>query len=199
MKINDIVAAVDARKGLAKSNRYKIEVTGGDRDLNTFCEATSLPGRSILTAEYSNGRNIRKMPYSFADSEVRMSFHLTEDYFIRKFFDEWMGKIIDVETYSAGYKGEYAHTIKIYQLDKDDYPIYGVELRKAYPINMSDTALSHNMENTVSRLEVAFTYDNFVTIDIPPKPKKEEKPEEEPKTDWKKIGRTALAAYMILK
>lgn len=198
-KITEMVASVNAHKGFAKSNRYKIEIEGSDRDINLFCESVNLPGRAIFTQEYANGRNVRKMPYSFADSEVRMTFHLSEDFFIKKFFDEWMGKVINVDRYSAGYKSDYAKVVKIYQLDSEDYPIYGVELLKAFPLNMADIALSNNMENTVTRLEVSFTYDNFVVLDIPPKPKKEEKKEEKPKYDWKKIGRTALAAYQILK
>ena len=79
------------------------------RDMFLLCQSITLPGKRISTIEAAHNHNIAKKPYSAATDEVTMTFLLTNDYYIKKYFDMWQEMIIDTSGhhYKAFYKNEY--------------------------------------------------------------------------------------------
>ena len=136
------------------------------RDIGILCESVNLPGRQISTIDYQADRQSIKIPYGIINEDVSMSFILTNDYFMKKLFDNWMSSIFDVEKYRAGYKKDFATDVVIQQLNKENVPIYGVRLENAFPTTMSSITLDNNSENTVQKLSVTLSYENYVPEDI---------------------------------
>ena len=76
------------------------------RDISILCESVTLPGRNINTLDYQADKQAIKIPYGIINEDVVMSFILTNDYAMKKMFDDWMESIFNVEEYRAGYKKE---------------------------------------------------------------------------------------------
>lgn len=74
------------------------------RDISILCESVTLPGRNINTLDYQADKQAIKIPYGIINEDVVMSFILTNDYAMKKMFDDWMESIFNVEEYRAGYK-----------------------------------------------------------------------------------------------
>lgn len=165
MNVNRIIAEISKRDGLAKNNRFRVIVQGDSSEtLDTLCETAILPGRAISTNEYTNGKQLYKVPYTFINSEVTLTFLLTNDYFVRTFFDTWMNSVVDFEGFRANYKSDYVRDVTIEQLDGVNNRVYGVKLINAFPLNINEVNLSNTEENSVARIEVGIAYDNFVTL-----------------------------------
>jgi hypothetical protein len=84
---------------------------------------------------------------------------------MRDVFDHWMDEIINFEQYKLKYKSEYTSEVIIEQLTKQGIPTYSIKLKKAYPIAVSAIELSNTAGNTLQRITVTMTYDNFVKED----------------------------------
>lgn len=132
------------------------------RDVSFLCESCSIPGRTISTIDYQNVKQAIKIPYTFINEDVQFTFILTGDYYIRKMFDSWMGKVFDVENYTLQYKSNYVTDVRIAQLNKRNIPIYNVKLVNAYPTGINAITLDNNSENQITRVTINMTYENFV-------------------------------------
>ena len=132
------------------------------RDIAILCEAVSFPGRQISTIDYIAERQGIKVPYSVINEDVSMTFLLTNDYFIKKMFDAWSTGIFDVEKYRAGYKKDFVTDIVIQQLDQNNVPVYSVRLEGAFPTTISAVNLDNNSENTIQKMTVTMSYENYI-------------------------------------
>ena len=173
--ISDFVGQLKNREGLAMANRYRIEMSIPDsipynsdiRVLNLLCDATSLPGRQIATLDYQAQKQPIKVPYGFLNEDITFTFLLTNDYYIKKVFDAWADAIIDFKTYRAKYLDKHVADVRVYQMakgEKDDDIVYGVVLRNAFPITIGGINLENTAENTIQKLSVVMTYENFEVI-----------------------------------
>lgn len=189
--IDTLKATIAKKGGVARTNRWNVmftppkqsllnlnpevlvgQLASGDipsvrnlindpRDIAILCESVSLPGRSISTAEVMLDKQSNKYPYTHIDSEIDMTWVLTNDYYMKTMFDGWLSSIIDVDTYTLGYKNDYSTDVIIQQLNVDNIPIYGVKLEKAYPINVAEIQLNQT-ENEISKVTVTWAYDKYV-------------------------------------
>ena len=91
-----------------------------------------------------------------------MTWVLTNDYYMKTMFDGWLSSIIDMDTYTLGYKNDYSTDVIIQQLNVDNIPVYGVKLEKAYPVGVNAIDLSNESENEIAKLTVSFAYDKYV-------------------------------------
>ena len=116
------------------------------RDMFLLCRNVTIPGKRISTTEATHNHHLSKKPYSAITDEVTMTFLLTNDYYIKKYFDMWQEMIIDThgEHYKAFYKNEYCTDITIQQLSQgnDIVPGYSIILENAYPIQVGAIELS---------------------------------------------------------
>ena len=134
-----------------------------------YCQSVALPGKRITTTEATHNHNMSKKPYSMMTDEVSMSFMLTGDYYIKKYFDMWQEMIIDSkgDHYKAYYKRDYSSDITIQQLSSsnDIVPGYTVKLENAYPIQMSAIELG-NGATGVMEVSITWEYDNWRSIGL---------------------------------
>jgi|TARA_R110000851_G_scaffold41409_4_gene103990 hypothetical protein len=185
--IDDLKSAISRKGGVAKSNYFAIymempllnlnagsiatnilagntsisQIYNDPRDVTFLCESCAIPGRGLATAEYASGRHAIKMPYGFINEDVTFSFILTEDYHMKHFFDEWQARIMTFDTNRLKYRKNFTTDITIVQLSSNGTPIYTVKLENAYPVTVNSIELNTGNENTVQKLNVAITYENF--------------------------------------
>jgi len=139
------------------------------RDLFLLCQTCTLPGKRILTTESTHNHNLSKKPYSMMTEEVAMTFLLTGDYYIKKYFDMWQEMIVDSthEHYKTFYKREYSSDVTIQQLSgaSDIIPGYTVKLENAYPIQLSSVELGNASEGLLE-ISVTWEYDNWRNVGL---------------------------------
>ena len=139
------------------------------RDMFLLCQSASLPGKRITTTEATHNHNRTKKPYSMMTEEVSMSFLLTNDYYVKRYFDMWQNMIIDDsgDHYKTMYKRDYSTDVTIQQLStsNDFVPGYSIQLLNAYPIQVSSVELSNGGDGLLE-VSVTWEYDNWKTVGL---------------------------------
>lgn len=188
MNVDNFKSLVSKRGGLAPANRFAVYMplplisfdpqeliakafnkgnAGGNnffndpRDVSILCDSVTMPGRQIATNDVVNNMLAVKMPYNYINDDVTMSFHITNDHYMKKFFDNWMDKIIDRRTMTMKYRSSYATDIIIQQLDQRDVPVYTCTLKNAYPITMASYELNNSSENEFQKITMTFAYEDW--------------------------------------
>jgi hypothetical protein len=176
-RIDDFLSTIGGRGGLAVSNLYSIElppIPGSNLTLderNLMCKAMNLPGRQIATAERYIGPKAEKVPYTFMQDDVSVSFNVTNDYAIRTYFDLWMNRIINQTTYEISYKENYQYDVILHAQQKKQDPTlpalntlknpYSVRLERAYPTTMNANEFNNETTNGLVELNVQLSYYNW--------------------------------------
>ena len=195
VNIDTIKSTINRRGGIAKGNRYAAwifhpimfskeydpatglakhisndgrnlrDLMSESRDLLLLCNTCSIPGRRILTTDSTHNHNLSKKPYSIMTDEVTMTFILTNDYYIKKYFDLWQNMIIDSshEHYKTFYKRDYITDVYIEQQTTNNRKSYVVKLENAYPIQVSSVELGNASEG-VMEISITWEYDNWRAI-----------------------------------
>lgn len=191
MNIDNLKSTIAKKGGLAPSNRFNVifappavsllnlnveniigSVISGNfnagnllndpRDISILCKSVTLPGRTLSTYEHDHDRQQNKYPYTFIDEDVTMTFHLTNDYYMRNMLEQWQSGIFNTESYVTGFKNDYSVDVIIQQLNQKNIPVYGVKLEKAYPVSYESITLDNSSENAVNEMSVTFAYNKFV-------------------------------------
>ena len=118
MNIENLKSTIAKKGGLAPSNRFNVifappavsllnlnveniigSVISGNfnagnllndpRDISILCKSVTLPGRTLSTFEHDHDRQQNKYPYTFIDEDVTMTFHLTNDYYMRNTYQKY--------------------------------------------------------------------------------------------------------------
>lgn len=209
--IDELKGIASAKLGFARNNNFLVElptlnggslssllgrfanfipsipgITGSapqsnSRELNILCESVTMPGKQLLTSERVIGNVREKVAYGYAVDDVSMTFYLLNDYGVKNYFDAWMNTVFNNETYEAGYKKDYAKSVKIHQLRK---PIVGisqgigpirvnlgvgggsvhsVELLEAFPTTVQQIDFNNEQDGLV-RVTVQLSFTNWKTI-----------------------------------
>jgi len=199
MRIDDLKAEIGKRGGFANSNRFQTHFvvpefvkswnqSESSRSINILCESISFPGKQIESMDYSMYRNNYKVPTGYMNDELNVVFRITDDFFVKKVFDEWQSGIIDKTTYKARYIDEYAtqftfkhdnkagivkgqpttfdptrnlaETAKnIY--DKRDYEI---NITDCYPVTVGAIEKSNESTDEIMKLQVTFAYRDIIVV-----------------------------------
>lgn len=173
-KIDDFNSLIEKRGGLQPLNRYAMYITPVKgiassiyNDIPLLCEEVSLPGRSIATADYKTYGPVIKIGRESIYADLNATFILTEDMELKKYFDSWMNKVQNDESYDPGYYRDYVSDIYVSALSgkkvaavgtSPDQTNYTARIEDAFPTSMADVALSHTANNTYAKLQVTFTY-----------------------------------------
>lgn len=134
------------------------------RDIAILCESVQIPGRRISSIDYGSNQDwyTSKIPQGFINDEVNMTFLLTNDYYMRKIFDRWMDSIVSNNDYLISYEKDYYTDVTIQALDNNNFPVYGVKLKNAYPLGVNSMSLDNLANDTISKLTVSFAFENFL-------------------------------------
>jgi len=132
------------------------------RDISMLCDSVSIPGKQISTIDYQAQKQSIKIPYGTLHDDVSLTFLLTNDYYMKSMFDQWINNIVNTDTYGVSYKKDIVTDVIIQQLDEQNTPIYGVKLEGAFPTTMNEIVLSNDSTDTIQKLNVSFSYDRYV-------------------------------------
>lgn len=189
--IDELKSTIARREGVARSNRFAVYINlplidlslsnivtnllqgnpilngtlNNPKDISMLCESIIMPGVDITTFDSAYGNKRTKFPHAYDQADCQMTFLLTNDMFIKRFFDKWSEKVINKQTGILGYKKSYQTDIVIQQLDVKNFPIHGIKLYNAYPVSIQDIQLSNNGDNEITRLTVNVTYDRAIPAD----------------------------------
>ena len=164
--------------GFAKGNRYNVSFVGLPTGLSTatnenlqyLCETVSLPTKGIASNPHDVYGPPREIPYRETFTEAALSFILDDAFTVKRFFDEWQKKIINVETGNVNYWNNFVATINITRLSNDATSFadatdkYKIQLREAYPSAVGEIALGHTQGGEILRLSVTFKYRKWMTL-----------------------------------
>lgn len=164
--------------GFAKGNRYNVTFAGLPTGLSTavnenlqyLCESVSLPTKGIASNAHDVYGPPREIPYRETFTEAALSFILDDAFTVKKFFDAWQEKIINVETGNVNYWNNFVATINITRLSNDasDFGVatnmYKIELREAYPSAVGEIALGHSQGTDILKLSVTFKYRKWMSL-----------------------------------
>lgn len=134
------------------------------RDIGLLCESCTLPGKQITTLDYprSGYKNNIKVPNGYFNEDVTFSFHLTNDFYVKKIFDKWVNSIISPDTYNVAYDSDYKTDVTIQQLDQQNVPVAGIKLKDAFPISLNAVTLDNNALNSTQKLSVVMAYSDVI-------------------------------------
>jgi len=188
MNIDELKGIASKGRGFAFTNLFSVELPSfgkyDTRDLNILCTNVNMPGRQIMTQERIIGPKARKMPNGFASDDVSMTFHVMNDYLIKKYFEEWQNKVINQDTFEIGYANEFTKQVRIKQYRKGmafDFPvdrIFGLNLDldirtqakaihtctllDAFPTTMTAIDFNNDQDGLV-KLAVQLSYTNWTS------------------------------------
>jgi len=168
--IDILKGTITKRNGFARTNRFRIFIAPPEillegnndnlRDMNILCDQCNFPGRQMQTFEANYTRQQIKVAQSFINEDVSFTFNLTNDYFIKKIFDNWTNLIIDRDTFKKNYDNVYKRDIEIFQMDNMGNDVYGIVLKNAFPISIQSIELN-NSEGQITQVTVEVTYEDF--------------------------------------
>ena len=149
------------------------KVAGGlDKTLinidNTFkfrCEKAELPGRTLATAEDGvGGGPALKLPYDVTYNDISLSIICSADMIERKFFEEWMDRIIGrggrTNAGLVSYYSDYALgvSLKVEQLNESGKTLIAYTLQDIYPTALTPMNAAWEENNTYQRFGVTLAY-----------------------------------------
>lgn len=135
--IEELKSQLTQSRGLAFTNLFLVTLPAlegfNTADLNIICKAANIPGRGVTTVNKGVGMVNPEIAIAQDIEPITLSFHLTNDYLIRKYFEEWQKRIVDTNKsagpYTVGYHQEYVKDIKITQLRKgESFPVFNTNL-----------------------------------------------------------------------
>ena len=172
--LNDILSEFHSDNGYAIPNRFEVLITAPgsnsaeSRKVSMRCETVLIPGRNLNTL--TDG-----MPYgptreivdgvTYAE-DITMTFQASSGLDERVFFEKWQELAFNPQTWNVGYYNDYARTIEIYLLDRQDQRRYGVKLIEAFPKTIAGTDLNQGSNDEIIKTSVTFSFRYWETLDI---------------------------------
>ena len=166
--ISNFISEVNNR-GLARPTRFEVfilpppelgSLTSSGRFVSLMCESASLPAMTVSTKPFRIYGASYQRPISsdFNGDGITLSFYIDNQMEVKSFFDAWMFKVVNPNSFNVSYQKEYVSQIKIAQLDEKNNESYSIYLEDAFPraINMLD--LNMGLTNQVHKLNVTFAY-----------------------------------------
>lgn len=178
-------------KGPASANRYMAIFSGGgagnlgwaegltdqlrilNEHSNLLISSIQFPGRSFATGEMRGDLAIghsRKYVHSMLFNEFSMTYTLTGDLATHKIFNMWMEKLAprvgDGDLRRRDVRIAYYNTyvdpkIILKKLERDDRVSLTTNVYNAFPLNVSDLALSASSNSSTLEFTVNFAYETF--------------------------------------
>lgn len=124
--VEQFKSKISQSRGLARTNLFGIQLAFPNEEispdaLNVLCKSTEIPGRTITTSERMIGGLPRSVATGSSFNNIQMSFHLTNIYEVKKFFDMWQNKIVSSEPpFTVGYYDNYTAKMSVMQLRKGE-------------------------------------------------------------------------------
>lgn len=156
--------------GVAKENKYRVILPtlfiGGDIiQLDVLCRATSLPGKAIKTTERKTNMKTYQVPSGYEVDDVEMTFTEVNNRNVSRYFDIWLERIVNQDSYEIAYKDDIVRDILVMSTDYNGVPNYICTLKSAFPTLRTAIPLSDQSPDTETEISVTFTYDDYIIHD----------------------------------
>ena len=171
--INNFMSRVDNLGGLAKRNRFSVEVTPPESmkssvtadSINFLAKTVSFPAKTFATTEYRYGGKFSlSVPYEITLEPVTIKVMNTGNHTPRIFWNDWFNHIHNFTTYNMEYYEKFVGTVTISHYLDDEENIdptktaHEVTLHNAWPITMN--AIEMTWENAdVMDFQVDINYE----------------------------------------
>jgi hypothetical protein len=185
-QIDKFKSVISKRGGLAPANRFAVYMAlplisfdpqnlvarvfnqgtaspfiNDPRDVSILCDSVTPPGRQISTSEVQTNLLSVKTPYTYINDDVTMSFHITNDHFMKKFFENWFNRMFDRKKMTMKYRSQFTTDVIIQQLDQRDVPVYTVTLKNAFPTSITSYELTNSGENQTQKQTITLSYEDW--------------------------------------
>lgn len=160
--------------GLARTNRFEVIITpppamgteGVPGLVSMYVEQASIPLMNIFTKSFKIFGPSYQRPISseYGGEGLPITFHVDRDMQVRKFFENWMHKVVRPDVFTVAYQEDYITDIIIRQLDEQDNITHEIILYEAFPRNMNLMDLNQGSSNQTHRLNVLFAYRYWKTL-----------------------------------
>jgi len=197
-------ALIDQSGGLASPNRFKVELPSVSDmpspntfnpeeppvaqlpDLAILCTSAQLPGKQLNVASREIGIGTKSVANGQVFTAVNLSFYITNEYDIRKYFQYWMSCIVSQDQSQpmfAGFYNNYVRPVTIHQLSRgpqnpgsaesfgaanggaetqgDEKTIYSVTLVDAFPTQMELLQLNNQAQTAAMEMTVSLAYKTY--------------------------------------
>lgn len=149
--IDNLKSTISSRGGIARPNNFLVELPSlpgfsrASDPLNILCTSASIPSKQILTTDRRIGMEFEKIAYGYAVDDVSLTFLVTNDYYVKKYFDRWKDFIISEDRQIAAYKNDYQAKVVIHQL-RNSIP------RTAFDIQVGALPIGIDVSNFLNSL-----------------------------------------------
>ena len=150
-------------------------IPGANKDLDytLSCMEASLPGTSLATAELTNDhtgiteRHVHRRQY---DTTASFTFLVDRDYKQIKFFETWIGYIVNEQDsanpnyfYRVNFPTQYQTIIQMKKFERDyKQPSLEYEFLNAYPISINAMPVTYEAAQTL-KCTVNFNFSRYIT------------------------------------
>ena len=173
--ISDFQASLSRSNGMARGNRYEVEITapgnhpGGsiNRTINLHCNTISMPGHNLEQQTQRFGSEPATeivTSHTFAGN-ILATFYLDASLETKDWFDKWQEMTVNPITHKAKYYDTYKDgSMKIYQL-VGNKRTYGIKCEEVYPATISPIEYSYESTDMVQLLSIEFAYRKWTEMD----------------------------------
>jgi len=171
--------------GLASPNRFSVElpdVSGmtspnalsdvlapvGMENISILCTSAQIPGKQLNVMSREIGIGTKSVANGQVFTAVNLSFYLTNEYEIRKYFQYWMNCVVtqdENDAMYAGYYNNYVKDVTIHQLERGNDTVadsvYSVTLVDAFPTQMELLQLNNQAQTTAMEMTVSLAYKTY--------------------------------------
>lgn len=177
--IENLKGEISRGGGVAKGSLFRVilpiipeifvNLTGVDipypPSMNILCKNVNMPGRQLMTLDRTIGALTQKVAYGYAYEDVNMTFIGLNDYVIRKYLESWQDYALNPETHELRYKTQYAKTITIQQLNMQHQVVYGVDLERAFPVQILNIDFANENHGPID-IGATFSYTKWKKTNI---------------------------------
>lgn len=161
-------------RDLQLASRYKLNIYPGmDLDLpprtDLYAESIILPGRNLEFSVDEIWGPVRKIPHARTyEYEAVLTIPLQGKWGIRKYFEDWMNKLVfpkDGKWFArVPYEGTISDSIvKLIPQTINDETATIITLYEAYPINILPIEMGQNLQNIYSSVMVLMAFREYLT------------------------------------
>jgi len=150
-------------RDLSKPNLFKVSIwspLGKSEVVNLLAKEATIPNTEVTKITLRRMGTAFQIPGDVNYQDVTLKFHAGQGMEVRRFFNTWqVGYVSNWQDNMATLpKAWQEGKVVIEQLNQRYESVYKVTLVNAWPVNISDIQLSHDMADARSDFSVSFTY-----------------------------------------
>lgn len=122
--IEDLKAEITQAGGLAQPHQFKIQLPQlktfkvDASQLNLMCTSASLPGRQIMSMDYTLGTRNRKIANGYTVTDMTLTFLVSNNHIVRQYFEAWQAEAHNPITKEVGYYKDYTYPVTVMTVER---------------------------------------------------------------------------------